>query len=71
MKNLGLVLIGLMISATTFAQGKYGATAADSVTCIESLATYATYIKAEPKLALSIWKKAYAICPGSFCDEYF
>ena len=33
-----------------------------SVTCIESLATYATYIKAEPKLALSIWKKAYAIC---------
>ena len=65
MKNLGLVLIGLMISATTFAQGIYGETPSDSVTCIESLATYKTYIQAEPKLALSIWKKAYTVCPGS------
>lgn len=65
MKNLGLIVIGLMISVATFAQGKYGATLEDSVTCIESLATYKTYIKAEPKLALEIWKKAYAVCPGS------
>ena len=65
MKNLGLIVIGLMISASTFAQGVYGSTPEDSVTCIESLATYKTYIKAEPKLALEIWKRAYAVCPGS------
>ena len=37
MKKIALILVGLIISAGSFAQGKYGATAADSITCIESL----------------------------------
>jgi len=65
MKKIGLIVLGLIISVSTFAQGKYGNTPADSVTCIEALATYKTYIKAEPKLALKIWKEAYGVCPGS------
>lgn len=65
MKKLGTVVLGLMLSMTSFAQVEYGNTPEDSVTCIEALATYKTYIKAEPKLALSIWREAYTICPGS------
>ena len=65
MRKIGLIAVGLIMSASTFAQSKYGATPADSVTCIEALATYKTYIKAEPKLALKIWKEAYGTCPGA------
>ena len=37
MKKIALILVGLTFSLTTFAQGKYGATPKDSITCIESL----------------------------------
>ncbi|NCP44893.1 MAG: tetratricopeptide repeat protein [Flavobacteriales bacterium] len=42
----------------------YGATPEDSITCIKNL-IYKDYIKTDPKLALSMWKTAYKICPGS------
>lgn len=64
MKKLTLILIGLTIGITTFAQGKYGANPKDSITCIESL-IYKDYMKNDPKLALSLWKVAYKTCPQS------
>lgn len=64
MKKITLILIGLTISLTTFAQGKYGATPKDSITCIESL-IYKDYMKADPALALKLWRVAYRVCPQS------
>lgn len=64
MKKLTLIITGLILSLTTFAQGKYGATPEDSVKCIESL-IYKDYMKADPKLALSLWRVAYKTCPQS------
>ena len=64
MKKITLILIGLVISVATFAQGKYGATPEDSVACIESL-IYKDYMKSEPKLAHSLWRAAYKTCPQS------
>jgi tetratricopeptide (TPR) repeat protein len=49
---------------TTFAQGKYGATPEDSVTCIESL-IYKDYLKNDPVLANDLWREAYRVCPQS------
>lgn len=64
MKKLTLIIVGLVLSLTTFAQGKYGATPEDSVKCIESL-IYKDYMKNDPKLALSLWRVAYKTCPQS------
>lgn len=64
MKRIALIVIGLVLSVTTFAQGKYGATPEDSITCIESL-IYKDYMKSEPKLALELWRVAYKTCPQS------
>jgi len=69
MKKLTLALIGIAFSTFTFAQGKYGATPEDSVTCIESL-IYKDYMKNDPALALSLWKKAYKVCPASQVSLY-
>ena len=64
MKKITLILVGLILSLGSFAQGKYGATPEDSVTCIESL-IYKDYLKSEPKLAMSLWRVAYKTCPQS------
>lgn len=64
MKKLGLILFMSAITTIAFTQGKYGATPQDSVTCIENL-IYKEYMKSDAKLALKMWRKAYAICPGS------
>ncbi|MDB4534581.1 hypothetical protein N9242_06895 [Vicingaceae bacterium] len=64
MKKIAIIVIGLVLSLTTFAQGKYGATPEDSITCIESL-IYKDYLKSDPLLAHSLWKKAYKVCPQS------
>jgi tetratricopeptide (TPR) repeat protein len=64
MKEITLIVTGLVISLSTFAQGKYGATPADSITCIESL-IYKDYLKSEPALAHSLWRVAYSVCPKS------
>lgn len=64
MKKIALILVGLIISVGSFAQGKYGATPEDSITCIESL-IYKDYMKSEPVLALSLWRVAYKTCPQS------
>ncbi len=64
MKKITLILLGLIISVTTFAQGKYGATPEDSIVCIESL-IYKDYLKSDPALAHELWRKAYSICPQS------
>ena len=64
MKKLTLTFVGLIIGLTSFAQPNYGATPEDSVTCIESL-IYKDYLKADPKLALELWRVAYRVCPQS------
>ena len=64
MRKIGLILLGALISTATLAQGKFGKTPQDSITCIESL-IYKDYIKNEPKLALSMWRVAYTTCPQS------
>jgi hypothetical protein len=69
MKKIGLSILTLAVSALGFAQGKYGATPADSITCIESL-IYKDYMDSDPKLALSLWKKAYKVCPESQVSLY-
>ncbi|TXB63894.1 hypothetical protein FRY74_11605 [Vicingus serpentipes] len=69
MKKLGLAILALTISTLSFAQGKYGATPEDSIVCIESL-IYKDYMKSDPKLALSLWKKAYKACPASQVSLY-
>ncbi|MCB0408632.1 MAG: tetratricopeptide repeat protein [Flavobacteriales bacterium] len=69
MKKLALTLIGIAVSTFTFAQGKYGATPQDSITCIESL-IYKDYMDNDPKLALSLWRKAYKVCPESQVSLY-
>ena len=62
MKKIALILTGLIISAGSFAQGQYGATPADSITCIQSL-VYKDYLKNDLALAMSLWKVAYKTCP--------
>jgi hypothetical protein len=64
MRKITLIVTGLVLSLTTFAQGKYGATPADSLTCIESL-IYKDYLKSEPLLAHELWRVAYKTCPQS------
>lgn len=64
MKKTIIILAALIISITTFAQGKYGASPEDSIACIESL-IYKDYLKSEPKLAHELWRKAYKTCPQS------
>ncbi|MGB0887942.1 MAG: tetratricopeptide repeat protein [Vicingaceae bacterium] len=64
MKKITLILTGLIIGLSSYGQGKYGATPADSIACIESL-IYKDYLKSEPKLAHDLWRKAYATCPQS------
>ncbi|HRP61155.1 MAG TPA: hypothetical protein PK833_12855 [Vicingus sp.] len=69
MKKLALIVISIAISGLTYAQGKYGKTPQDSVTCIESL-IYKDYMTSDPALALSLWKKAYSVCPESQLTLY-
>ncbi len=64
MKKVAIIAVGLVLSITSFAQGKYGATPEDSVVCIESL-IYKDYLASEPKLAHELWRKAYKTCPQS------
>ncbi len=64
MKKIATILLGILIAYNVNAQGKYGATPEDSVTCINNL-IYKDYLKSDPKLALSMWKVAYKVCPGS------
>ncbi|MCO6500342.1 MAG: hypothetical protein J5I47_08205 [Vicingus serpentipes] len=64
MKKVVSIIVGIVLSVSAFAQSKYGATPQDSITCIESL-IYKDYLKAEPKLALELWRKAYKVCPQS------
>lgn len=64
MKKLAIILFGVLFSINVNAQGKYGATPEDSITCINNL-IYKDYLKSDPKLALKMWKIAYKVCPGS------
>lgn len=64
MKKIATILLGILIAYNVNAQGKYGATPEDSITCINNL-IYKDYLKSDPKLALSMWKTAYKVCPGS------
>jgi tetratricopeptide (TPR) repeat protein len=66
MRKIVLISVGLILGLATSAQRQpnYGATPQDSITCIESL-IYKDYLKNDPKLALSLWRTAYTVCPGS------
>jgi len=63
MRKIATLSLGIFLATVSFAQN-YGATPEDSITCIKNL-IYKDYIKTDPKLALSMWKTAYKICPGS------
>lgn len=69
MRKLTLTLVAIAIASLTFAQGKYGKTPEDSIVCIESL-IYKDYLKSDPALAMSLWKKAYKTCPESQLTLY-
>lgn len=66
MKKLGTLIIIAFMASSTFAQGKYGATAEDSVNCVQNLSLYRDYYK--QKLyddAYQYWSIVYKICPAS------
>lgn len=69
MRKSTLTLVAIAIASLTFAQGKYGKTPEDSIVCIESL-IYKDYLKSDPALAMSLWKKAYKTCPESQLTLY-
>jgi len=62
MKKISLIILGITFVSAGFAQGEYGATAKDSIKCIENL-IYVDYLKNDPKLALQLWRNAYRVCP--------
>ena len=64
MKRIALLLTTVVLSTIGFAQGKYGATPQDSIVCVENL-IYKDYMKSDPKLALTLQRKAYNACPAS------
>lgn len=67
-KNFSILFVMLFVfnfsNFNTALAQNYGATPEDSLTCIKNL-IYKDYMKTDPKLALSMWKVAYKVCPGS------
>lgn len=62
-KVLGLVAM-ILISATSFAQSKYGATAEDSVSCVMNYSLYSEYMKQkEYNDAVKGWREVMVTCP--------
>ncbi|MEQ8324853.1 MAG: hypothetical protein RIC15_06660 [Vicingaceae bacterium] len=63
-----LFFIGLM---PAMAQGKYGATAEDSIKCIENLSVYKDFLRENKyEKAFSFVRKVYQICPQSSLKLY-
>jgi len=67
MKKFGLIaIIALLMSTAVSAQGKYGATAADSVKCVTNLSLYRDYYNQKQYAdAYKFWKIAYNTCPSA------
>lgn len=67
------VFAGLLIMITALgasAQGKYGKTQKDSISCIEALNIYVHYVKNDIPLALKHWRIAVNVCPKSSKNLY-
>jgi tetratricopeptide (TPR) repeat protein len=63
MKKLAFIMMISLISATGFAQGKYGT---DSVKCVQNLSLYRDYYKQKVyDDAYKYWSIVYNICPAS------
>jgi tetratricopeptide (TPR) repeat protein len=71
MKNLLLLLLGIVsmnISANTLPEGKFGA---DSVQCVTNISLYREYVKQKNyDDALTPWRKAYVGCPKASKNIY-
>jgi tetratricopeptide (TPR) repeat protein len=67
---LAIVLIG-SAGLSRAQSGKYGATADDSVKCVENLSVYKDFLREKNfKKAKSFWTKAFTICPKSSLKMY-
>lgn len=63
MKKTTIFLLAILMSALSFAQGKYGA---DSAKCVRNLSLYRDYYKQKVyEDAYKYWKIVYTICPSS------
>lgn len=61
MKKAAVILLALVLSASLFAQGKFGA---DSAECIKYLSYYSEYMKQNNIAeATPMWRKAISLCP--------
>jgi tetratricopeptide (TPR) repeat protein len=61
MKKIALILLAIVFTMPTFAQGKFGK---DSAECIKYLSYYKEYMKQKDyKSAASPWRQAYILCP--------
>ncbi len=68
-----LLMVFVLFSAQSMAQksGKYGATADDSVKCVEALSVYKDFLRENKyKEAKNYWGVAFSICPGSSLKMY-
>ena len=67
---IGLAIAALLIPINAKAQ-KYGATPEDSVKCVENLAMYREFVKADDHLsAYGPWKEVINTCPRSSENAY-
>ena len=65
------LIIGALFVGTVQAQSKYGATAEDSVTCVQNLSLYQEFMKQEAlDDAYPAWKQVLQVCPGASKGVY-
>ncbi|MCU0320068.1 MAG: hypothetical protein MUE88_08320 [Flavobacteriales bacterium] len=63
--SITLGTLALLVATQATAQSKYGATPADSVTCVQNLSLYQEFMK-QPggeKDAYEPWKQVVRVCP--------
>ncbi len=74
MKDMRFSVIGMclmVLASGAFAQGKYGASPEDSLTCVQNLSVYSEYYKQKAyDNAIPAWKKAMVVCPKSSKNMY-
>lgn len=71
MKGNLLILLFVMINATTMAQGKYGATPTDSTECLKNTSLYGEFYRQKAyRDAIAPWLKTIELCPKSSKNLY-
>ena len=64
MKKSILIILALLSGGMAFAQGKFGATPEDSVTCVQSISLYREFVKQKNyKDAKGAWITSWTTCP--------